>query len=40
MVICIDDKNFYHLDSHMTLESSEDRKQVIKTMVGATIIYT
>ena len=39
MVICINDKKFYHLDSNMTLEFVEDRRQVIRTKVGATIIY-
>ncbi|KAG4944297.1 hypothetical protein JHK82_048452 [Glycine max] len=31
MVICINDKKFYHLDSNMTLEFVEDRRQVIRT---------
>ncbi|KAL5133699.1 hypothetical protein HKD37_03G006989 [Glycine soja] len=46
MVISIDDTKFYHLDSHMTHESLEDRKQVIRTMgcimscVLAIVFYT
>ncbi|KAG4968338.1 hypothetical protein JHK82_034060 [Glycine max] len=32
MVICIDENKFYHLNSNMTLESLEDKRQAIRTM--------